>query len=73
MFDGFAEEMIDADGMKLLILHGGSGPAVLLLRIRVITADPDAWYRGDPNSLGAENYDEFRVAVHDPDVVRGML
>lgn len=40
---------------------------------RVITADPEAWYRGDPVSMGADNYDEWRAAVHDPDVVRGML
>ncbi len=40
---------------------------------RVINADPDAWYRGDPDTMGAENYDEWRAAVHDPNVVRGML
>ena len=40
---------------------------------RVITADPDAWYRGDPDAMGAENFEERRRAVHDPDVVRGML
>lgn len=40
---------------------------------RVIIADPDAWYQGDPDSMGAENYDEWRAAVHDPEVVRGML
>ena len=40
---------------------------------RVMIADPDAWYRGDPDSMGQENYDEFQVAVHDAEVVRGML
>ena len=40
---------------------------------RVITADPDSWYHGDPNSMGDENYREWRAAVHDPEVVRGML
>ncbi len=40
---------------------------------RVITADPDAWYHGDPNSMGQENYDEWQAAVHDPAVIRGML
>jgi haloacetate dehalogenase len=40
---------------------------------RVITADPDAWYRGDPDRLGRENHDEFRAATRDPEVVRGML
>jgi haloacetate dehalogenase len=41
---------------------------------RVINADPDAWYvRSDPEAMGAENYTEWRAAVHDPAVVRGML
>lgn len=41
---------------------------------RVINADPDAWYSGtDPASMGAENYAEWRAAIHDPAVVRGML
>jgi haloacetate dehalogenase len=40
---------------------------------RVINADPDAWYQGDPDSVGEENFAEWRTAIHDPDVVRGML
>ncbi|MGW5772956.1 alpha/beta fold hydrolase [Streptomyces longwoodensis] len=40
---------------------------------RVINADPDAWYRGDPRVMGRENHDEFRVATRDPEVVRAML
>lgn len=40
---------------------------------RVITADPDAWYAGDPAVMGEENYREWWAAVHDPDVIRGML
>ncbi|MEW2051979.1 alpha/beta hydrolase [Streptomyces sp. NPDC005476] len=40
---------------------------------RVITADPDSWYRGDPETMGQENYEEWRKAVRDPDVVRAML
>lgn len=40
---------------------------------RVILADPGSWYRGDPASMGAENYDEFRTATRDPDTVRAML
>lgn len=40
---------------------------------RVITADPDAWYHGDPAVMGQENHDEWRAAVRDPDVVRAML
>ena len=40
---------------------------------RVITADPDAWYTGDAEVMGAENHAEWRAAVRDPEVVRGML
>jgi haloacetate dehalogenase len=40
---------------------------------RVINADPDAWYQGDPDSMGEANYAEWRAAMRDPDVVRGML
>lgn len=40
---------------------------------RVILADPDAWYHGDPDTMGAENHAEFRAATRDPAVVRGML
>ncbi|WP_114561382.1 alpha/beta fold hydrolase [Desertihabitans aurantiacus] len=40
---------------------------------RVITADPDGWYHGDPETMGAENHAEWRAAVRDPEVVRGML
>jgi haloacetate dehalogenase len=40
---------------------------------RVINADPDAWYRADPERMGAENYAEFRAATRDPAVVTGML
>jgi haloacetate dehalogenase len=40
---------------------------------RVINADPDAWYRGSPDRMGAENHAEWRRAVRDPDVVRAML
>ncbi|MGW6131399.1 alpha/beta fold hydrolase [Cellulomonas sp. NPDC055163] len=40
---------------------------------RVITADPDAWYRGDAEVMGRENHAEWRAAVRDPEVVRGML
>ena len=40
---------------------------------RVINADPDAWYRGDSDLMGQENYEEFRTATRDPEVVRGML
>ena len=40
---------------------------------RVINADPGAWYRGTPESMGAENYAERSEAVHRPEVVRAML
>ncbi|WP_221353730.1 alpha/beta fold hydrolase [Streptomyces beigongshangae] len=40
---------------------------------RVINADPDSWYRGDPHVMGQENHDEWREAVRNPDVVRAML
>ena len=40
---------------------------------RVINADPDSWYHGDPNLMGQENYEEWRAALRDPAVVRAML
>ncbi|WP_307783077.1 alpha/beta hydrolase [Streptomyces sp. MBT53] len=40
---------------------------------RVITADPDSWYHGDPMVMGQENYDEWRRATRNSDVVRAML
>jgi haloacetate dehalogenase len=40
---------------------------------RVINADPQAWYTGEPSEMGEENHSEFRAATHDPEVVRGML
>ncbi|WP_422774791.1 alpha/beta fold hydrolase [Plantactinospora sp. WMMC1484] len=41
---------------------------------RAIMADPDAWYdAARPEAMGAENYREFRDAIHDPDTVRAML
>jgi haloacetate dehalogenase len=40
---------------------------------RVINADPDSWYRGDPAAMGQENYDEWREATRKPEVVRAML
>ena len=40
---------------------------------RVINADPDNWYHGDPARMGRENYDEWRRAMRNPHVVRAML
>jgi haloacetate dehalogenase len=39
---------------------------------RVINADPDAWYRGDPERMGAENHADYRRAVRDPETVHAM-
>jgi haloacetate dehalogenase len=39
----------------------------------IINADPDSWYRGDAEAIGRENYDEWRKATRNPDVVRAML
>ena len=40
---------------------------------RVIGVDPDAWYQADPTAMGQENFAEWRAAIHDPEVVKGML
>jgi haloacetate dehalogenase len=40
---------------------------------RVIGADPDSWYHGDPEAMGHENYDEWRKATRNPSVVRAMI
>ncbi len=40
---------------------------------RVILADPDSWYHGDPERMGRENHDEWRQAMRNPRVVRAML
>jgi len=40
---------------------------------RVINADPDSWYQGSPDAMGQENFDEWRDAIHKPEVVRAML
>jgi len=40
---------------------------------QAILADPDRWYEGDPQSMGIENYKEFREATRDPATVVGML
>jgi haloacetate dehalogenase len=39
---------------------------------RVINADPDEWYRGDPDRMGAENHADYRRAVRDPATVHAM-
>jgi haloacetate dehalogenase len=42
---------------------------------RMICADPDAFYRLDriAESMGRENFEDFREAVHDPATVHAML
>ena len=40
---------------------------------QAILADPDSWYRGDPDAMGLQNYQEFRAATRNPDTVRAML
>jgi haloacetate dehalogenase len=39
---------------------------------RVISADPDAWYGGDPAAMGEEAYEDYRAAIHDPATVHAM-
>jgi haloacetate dehalogenase len=39
---------------------------------RVISADPDAWYRPDRELMGEENDADYRRAIHDPATVRAM-
>jgi haloacetate dehalogenase len=38
-----------------------------------ILADPDRWYGGDPERMGADNHADYRQAIHDPATVRAML
>jgi haloacetate dehalogenase len=40
---------------------------------RVILADPDAWYGGDADRMGAENHADYLRAIRDPATVRAML
>ncbi|MFC9283733.1 alpha/beta fold hydrolase [Streptomyces collinus] len=39
---------------------------------RVINADPDAWYKGTAEQMGAEAYEDYRRAIHDPATVHAM-
>ena len=40
---------------------------------RVVNADPLAWYRPDPDAMGAENHADLVEAVTNPDTVRAMI
>jgi haloacetate dehalogenase len=39
---------------------------------RVITADPESWYRATPEQMGEENFADFRSAINDPETVHAM-
>jgi haloacetate dehalogenase len=39
---------------------------------RVISADPDAWYKPDRALMGEENFADLHRAIHDPETVHGM-
>ena len=39
---------------------------------RVISADPDAWYRAGPEVMGDEAFADYRRAIHDPETVHAM-
>lgn len=54
--------------------RGGTGSSSFnLIPERVINANPDSWYRGGPVARGEESVAEWRTAIRDPAVVRGML
>ena len=38
-----------------------------------ICRDPDAWYTGDPETMGEENHADYRRAIRDPATVHAML
>jgi haloacetate dehalogenase len=40
---------------------------------RVISADPEAWYRPNRALMGEENYADYLRAIHDPAVVHAMM
>ena len=40
---------------------------------RVISADPEAWYRPDRELMGAENYADYLRAIHNPATVHAMV
>jgi haloacetate dehalogenase len=39
---------------------------------RVISADPDSWYRATPEAMGPEAFADYRRAIHDPATVHAM-
>jgi len=40
---------------------------------RYISADPDAWYGGDPTVMGQDAYQDYRQAIHNPETVHAMM
>ncbi|MBB2971600.1 haloacetate dehalogenase [Mesorhizobium sp. RMAD-H1] len=40
---------------------------------RAILADPDAWYEGSAGEMGAQAYEDYRAAIHDPATVHAMI
>lgn len=38
----------------------------------LISRDPDAWYRPDRELMGAENFEDYHQAIHDPQTVWAM-
>ena len=40
---------------------------------RIISADPDGWYENTPEQMGQEAYEDLWQALHNPDVVHGMV
>lgn len=40
---------------------------------QVILADPDRWYGGTAEVMGAEAYEDYQAAIHDPATVHGMV
>jgi haloacetate dehalogenase len=40
---------------------------------RAILTDPDAWYGPSSRTMGEANFADYRRAIHNPDVVHGMI
>ncbi len=40
---------------------------------RAILNDPDAWYGGSARQMGEEAYEDYRIAIHDPATIHGMI
>jgi haloacetate dehalogenase len=38
-----------------------------------ISRDPEAWYKGDPEAMGAENHADWLAAIRDPGTVHAMV